>query len=134
MKVKSLSCVQLFATPWTAAYQAPPSMDFSRQEYWSGLPLPSPNLEDGSMIKTQARDVEHLQAEEGRGRVSLGDLQKTPSAHSGTTSIRVEDATEMQVFFRSQSFRVLICTVSGWARGFLMFLSAPIFCINPPRL
>ena len=42
MKVKSLSCVQLFATPWTAAYQAPPSMGFSRQEYWSGLPLPSP--------------------------------------------------------------------------------------------
>ena len=41
VKVKSLSCVQLFATPWTAAYQAPPSMGFSRQEYWSGLPLPS---------------------------------------------------------------------------------------------
>ena len=35
--------VQLFMTPWTAAYQAPPSMGFSRQEYWSGLPLPSPN-------------------------------------------------------------------------------------------
>ena len=36
MKVKSLSCVRLLATPWTAAYQAPPSMGFSRQEYWSG--------------------------------------------------------------------------------------------------
>ena len=42
VKVKSLSRVQLLATPWTAAYQAPPSMGFSRQEYWSGLPLPSP--------------------------------------------------------------------------------------------
>ena len=42
VKVKSLSHVRLFATPWTAAYQAPPSMGFSRQEYWSGLPLPSP--------------------------------------------------------------------------------------------
>ena len=42
VKVKSLSRVQLVATPWTAAYQAPPSMGFSRQEYWSGLPLPSP--------------------------------------------------------------------------------------------
>ena len=42
MKVKSLSRVRLFATPWTAADQAPPSMGFSRQEYWSGLPLPSP--------------------------------------------------------------------------------------------
>ena len=40
--VKSLSRVQLFATPWTAASQAPLSMGFSRQEYWSGLPFPSP--------------------------------------------------------------------------------------------
>ena len=36
------SCNRLFATPWTVAYQAPPSMEFSRQEYWSGLPFPSP--------------------------------------------------------------------------------------------
>ena len=42
VKVKSLSRVRLFETPWTAAYQAPPSMGFSRQEYWSGVPLPSP--------------------------------------------------------------------------------------------
>ena len=42
VKAKLLSCVQLFMTPWTAAYQAPLSMGFSRQEYWSGLPLPSP--------------------------------------------------------------------------------------------
>ena len=42
VKVKSLSHVQLSATPWTAANQAPPSMGFSRQEYWSGVPLPSP--------------------------------------------------------------------------------------------
>ena len=41
MKVKSLSHVRLLVTPWTAAYQDPPSMGFSRQEYWSGLPLPS---------------------------------------------------------------------------------------------
>ena len=42
VKVKSLSRVWLLATPWTAAHQAPPSMGFSRQEYWSGVPLPSP--------------------------------------------------------------------------------------------
>ena len=42
MKVKSLSCVRLSATLWTIAYQAPLSMGFSRQEYWSGLPFPSP--------------------------------------------------------------------------------------------
>ena len=40
--VKSLSRVRLFVTPWTVAHQAPPSMEFSRQEYWSGLPFPSP--------------------------------------------------------------------------------------------
>ena len=42
MKVKSLSRVRLLATPWTAAYQAPPPMGFPRKEYWSGLPFPSP--------------------------------------------------------------------------------------------
>ena len=41
-EVKSLSRVRLFATPWTVAHQAPPSMGFTRQEYWSGLPFPSP--------------------------------------------------------------------------------------------
>ena len=54
VKVKSLSHVLLFATPWTVAYQAPPSMGFSTQEYWSGLPflspedLPDPEIEPGS--------------------------------------------------------------------------------------
>ena len=54
VKVKSLSRVQLFPTPWTVAYQASPSMGFSRQEYWSGLPfptpgdLPNPGIEPGS--------------------------------------------------------------------------------------
>ena len=42
VKVKSLSCVLFLVTPWTVAHQAPPSMGFSRQEYWSGVPLPSP--------------------------------------------------------------------------------------------
>ena len=45
VKVKSLSRVWLLATPWTAAHQAPPSMGFSRQEYWSGVPLPSPHIQ-----------------------------------------------------------------------------------------
>ena len=54
VKVKSLNCVQLFVTPQTVAYEAPPSMGFSRQEYWSGLPFPStgdlpdPGIEPGS--------------------------------------------------------------------------------------
>ena len=45
------SRVRLLATPWTAAYQAPPSMGFSRQEYWSGVPLPSPLL---SVVKVES--------------------------------------------------------------------------------
>ena len=50
LKVKSLSRVRLFVTPWTVAYQVPPSMVFSRQEYWSGLPFPSPgDLPDPGM-------------------------------------------------------------------------------------
>ena len=43
-KVKSFSRVRLLVTPWTAAYQAPPSVGFSKQEYWSGVPLPSPSF------------------------------------------------------------------------------------------
>jgi len=54
VKVKSLSCVQLLATLWAAAYQPPPSMGFSRQEYWSGVPLPSPlNLETHIKINNE---------------------------------------------------------------------------------
>ena len=53
VKVKSLSRVRLFATLWSAAYQAPPSMGFSRQEYWSRVPLPSP-IEGTVMPNTQS--------------------------------------------------------------------------------
>ena len=55
VKVKSLSRVRLSVTPWTADYQAPPSMGLSRQEYWSGVPfpspgdLPNPGIEPGSL-------------------------------------------------------------------------------------
>ena len=59
VKTKSLSRVQLIATPWTAAYQAPPSMGFSRQEYWSGVPLPSPILENSlDLFSNISRNVQ----------------------------------------------------------------------------
>ena len=51
VKGKLLSRVRLPVTPWTAAYQAPPSMRFSRQEYWSGVPLPSPKINYTSIKK-----------------------------------------------------------------------------------
>ena len=57
-KVKSLSCVRLLASPWTAAYQALLSMGFSRQEYWSGVPLPSPYIgRDFILIYTKGRHL-----------------------------------------------------------------------------
>ena len=55
MKVKSLSRVRLLVTSWTAAYQAPPSMGFSSQEYWSRVPLPSPMTNLDSILKS--RDI-----------------------------------------------------------------------------
>ena len=54
VKVKSLSRVWLFATPWTVAHQAPSSIEFSRQEYWSGLPFPSPEDLPGPGIKPRS--------------------------------------------------------------------------------
>ena len=54
LEVKSLSCVPLFATPWTVAYQAPPFMGFSRQVYWSGLPFPSPGDLPDSAIEPRS--------------------------------------------------------------------------------
>ena len=64
-EVKSLSCVQLFGTLWTVAHQAPPSMEFSRQEYWSGLPFPSPgDLPDtGLEPLSPAPQADSLQSE-----------------------------------------------------------------------
>ena len=53
MKRKSLSRVRLFETPWTAAHQAPPSMGFSRQEFWSGVPSPSPPYKSTAGIRPQ---------------------------------------------------------------------------------
>ena len=59
VKVKLFSRVWLFVTPWTVAYQAPPSMEFSRQEYWSGVPFPSPGdlpdpgIKPGAIIRFQ---------------------------------------------------------------------------------
>ena len=55
VKVKSLSRVRLLATPWTAAFQAPLSMGFSKQEYWNGLPFPSPMTNLDSILKS--RDI-----------------------------------------------------------------------------
>ena len=56
-KVKSLSRARFFATPWTVAHQAPPSMGYSRQEYWSGLPFPSPGESSRARDWTQVSRI-----------------------------------------------------------------------------
>ena len=65
VKVKSLSRVRLFVTPWTVAHQASPSMEFSRHEYWGGLPFPSPgDLPDpGIELRSPALQADALPSE-----------------------------------------------------------------------
>ena len=67
MLVKSLSHVRLFATPWTVAYQSPQSMEFSRQEYWSGLPFPSPGdlLDPGIKPRSPALQADAFLSHQG---------------------------------------------------------------------
>ena len=79
MKVKSLSRVGPSATPWTAAYQTLPSMVFSRQEYWSGVPLPSPMAESEEELKSLLMKVK-----EESDKVGLKfNIQKTKIMASG---------------------------------------------------
>ena len=82
VKVKLLSHVRLFATPWTAAYQAPPSMGFSRQEYWSGLLFPSPgDLPDpGIEPRSLALQADALTSEPP-GKPSPSSLLSTAPLH-----------------------------------------------------
>ena len=85
VKVKSLSRVWLFATPWTSAYQVPPSMGFSRREYWSGLPLPSSRaiIFTLQMIKVKEKTPEkcwrkqHLTDRGKKKKLYLTSPQKT---------------------------------------------------------
>ena len=78
--MKSLSHIRLLATPWTAAYQAPLSMGFSRQEYWSGVPLPSPpGGTSGKELPCTAGDRRDSGSIPGSGR-SLGGGHGTHSS------------------------------------------------------
>ena len=62
VKVKSLSRVRLLATPWTATYQVPPTLGFSKQEYWSGMPLPSPQV--ALVLKNSPANAEDISESE----------------------------------------------------------------------
>ena len=86
MKGKLLSRVQLFATSWTAAYQASPSMGFSRQEYWSGVPSPSPQIRLRTPITAKAIvfvDKGWVAPRETRkGHQLLGEVQRPQGCQS----------------------------------------------------
>ena len=76
VRVKSLNRVQLFVTPWTAAYQVPPSVGFSRQEYWSGLPFPSPGdlPNPGIEPRSPALQIDALPSEPPGKPLKYGDI------------------------------------------------------------
>ena len=98
MKVKSLSHVRLLATPWTAAYQAPPSIGFSTQEYWSGVPLPSPNMgtvkHKNTMNLTEAEDIKKKWQEYiEQYKKDLND----PDNHNGVITQLEPDILECEV-------------------------------------
>ena len=99
-KVKSFSCVRLSVTPWTVAYQAPPSLEFSRQDYLSGLPFPSPGdlpdpgIEPGSpMLQADALPSE--------------PPEKPYSSHRSMTILKSSWAPVTHSSVRSQFFRVV---------------------------
>ena len=77
VKGKSLSSVQLLATPWTTAYQAPLSMGFARQEYWSGLPLPSPNILLKVVAKAVTTGIAEGSEQEDRLKAALCRIRDT---------------------------------------------------------
>ena len=92
MKVQSLSHVRLLATPWTAAYQAPPSLGFSRQEHWSGLPYPPPgNLHQGIQLTSPALAVKILIAhcKNKHKRLSSWDKQTSQKGESRNKAIKI---------------------------------------------
>ena len=89
MKVKSLSLARLLATPWTVAYLTLLSMGFSRQEYWSGFPLPSPYADDTTLMAENEEELKSLfmkvRVESEKVGLKL-NIQKTKIMASGPIS------------------------------------------------
>ena len=107
--MKSLSRVRLFATLWTVAYQAPPSMGFSRQEYWSGLPFPSPgDLPDpGIEPRSPALEADALTSE--------------PLQYKNGNCLRAEASLHACIANRKLIAECLLC---AWCWAVLFFLSS----------
>ena len=89
-------CVPLFVTPWTVAHQAPQSMEFSRQEYWSGLPfppagdLPDPGIEIASLVPTVLAGGFFTTASSGKPTIILQNIKKINIPAIGLSQVSVE--------------------------------------------
>ena len=89
MKVKLLSCIRLLATPWTAAYQAPLSMGFSRQEYWRRVPLPSPkNTLQGINSRISEAEEQISEVEDKMVEITSKELDKVKRMKRTEDSLR----------------------------------------------
>ena len=115
-KMKSLSHVWLFATPWTEAHQAPPSMEFSKQEYWSGLPFPSPGDFPDPGIESRSPVSPTSQAD------------SLPLSHWGSpTLVGMEAKKGSDLSWNSQGLRLHPCNstspleISSFFKNFSMF-------------
>ena len=114
--MKSLSRVRLLVTPWTAAYQAPPSMGFSRQEYWSGVPLPSPiNMLGISELKWT-----------GMGEFNSGDHYIYYGKRNGV-ALTVNKSLKCSTWVQSQKW---LNNISLFPRQTIQYHSNPSLCFN----
>ena len=118
VKVKSLSRIRLLATPWTAAYQAPPSMGFSRQEYWSGVPLRHSMMALHDMMTAEESSASSLFSSVLRtlGPLSTFSCSSLPQITFQTSRLSSPKASQDLSFFPSKqtsepkvSPRILIC-------------------------
>ena len=121
--MKSLSHVQLFVTPWAVACQAPPSMGFSRQEYWSGLPFPSPG------------DLPDPGIEPGSPMLQADSLTSEPPGKSLADMVVSGEAVSQEGACVAQPFRAPAgCGL--WPRGHLLGAQHPLShllpCLQPP--
>ena len=138
MKVKSLSRVQLFATPWTVTYRVLRSMGFSRQEYWKGLPfpspgdLPNPGIEPGSpALQTDALPSEPLGKTLGLP-ISHPSLFP-PSLPGGCTFCKVQISLIQSPFFLAFHFFCLSCQQGG-GEGLAVSFFSTLGAQTLPRL
>ena len=106
VKVKSLSHVRLLATPWTSAHQAPPSMGLSRQEYWNGVPLPSPGgINNGPQ----------------RRQPPIPDLWINPITHAGVIK-GSEDVIKIYGLWNREIILDSLSRLNLYTRSFFLFI------------